>query len=80
MKRQNKGEEYINKFPKLKKWINECSCCHKKGYKPELPEKISTVEGSLDVYYIKKYFLPLKLNEEGYCLQCEKIIKTFKKQ
>ena len=34
MKRQkgNEGEEYINAFPKLKKWINECLCCHEKGY------------------------------------------------
>lgn len=32
MKRQrgNEGEKYINFFPKLKKWINECLCCHEK--------------------------------------------------
>ena len=55
MKKTNKGDEYINKFPKFKKWINECSCCHIKGYNPALPEKITTIDGSLEVYFIKKY-------------------------
>ena len=42
MKRNgNEGEEYINAFPKFKKWINECICCHEKGYKPNMPEKIT---------------------------------------
>lgn len=75
MKRNNKGEEYIEAFPTLKKWINECVCCHNKGYNPSMPEKITVVEGSLEVYYIKKYFRPLYLNEEGLCEQCEKLLK-----
>ena len=75
MKKNNQGEEYINAFPKLKKWINECSCCHTKGYNPHMPEKITKVDGSLETYYIKKYFNPLYLNENGLCLQCEKIFK-----
>lgn len=78
MKKNNKGEEYINSFPKLKKWINECLCCHEKGYNPSMPDKITTVDGSLEVYYIKKYFKPLSVNEEGLCLQCEKILKNKK--
>ena len=73
MKYISKGEQYINKFPALKKWINECVCCHKKGYSPDLPEKISVVEGSLEVYYIKKYFQPLHLNKYGLCEICEKL-------
>lgn len=76
MKKQkgNEGEEYINAFPKLKKWINECVCCHGKGYNPLMPDKITTVDGSLEVYFIKKYFKPLSLNEDGLCPQCEKIL------
>lgn len=76
MKKTNKGDEYINKFPKFKKWINECSCCHIKGYNPALPEKITTIDGSLEVYFIKKYFKPLNLNENGLCPQCEKVLKN----
>ena len=43
MKKNNKGEEYITAFPKLRKWINECICCHEKGYNPAMPEKITIV-------------------------------------
>ena len=75
MKRQKgyEGEKYINKFPKLKKWINECNCCHNKGYNPEIPDKITETEGSLEVYYIKKYFKPLYINKDGLCEVCERI-------
>ncbi|MDE7083177.1 MAG: hypothetical protein K2O89_05690 [Clostridia bacterium] len=76
MKKENKGENYIAAFPNLKKWINECVCCHRKGYNPELPEKISIVEGALDVYYLKKYFQPLHINEQGLCEVCEKILNS----
>ena len=51
MRKVNKGEEYLNKFPKFKKWINECVCCHRKGYNPDMPEKITVVDGSLEVYF-----------------------------
>lgn len=44
MRNGNEGEEYIKAFPKLKKWINECVCCHEKGYNPSMPEKITTFD------------------------------------
>ena len=79
MKKNKQGEEYIDAFPKLKKWINECICCHEKGYNPSIPEKITTVVGSLEVYYIKKYFKPMSINHDGLCPQCDKILKKIKK-
>ncbi|MDE6442402.1 MAG: hypothetical protein K2L12_06610 [Clostridia bacterium] len=72
MGKKDYGEKYIEQIPRLKKWINECICCHKKGYKPNLPEKISSVDGSLDVYFIKKYFKPLSINQDGLCDVCAK--------
>ena len=73
MKKEDQGESYINQFPQLKKWINECICCHKKGYKPNMPDKIFANDFSLEVYFIKKYYKPLVLNEEGLCEVCSKI-------
>lgn len=70
----NEGEEYINAFPKFKKWINECMCCHEKGYNPLMPERITAIEGSLGSYFIKKYFKPLVLNKDGLCPLCEKLL------
>ena len=51
-------------------------CCHRKGYKPDMPETISIVEGAMDTYFIKKYFKPLQINEDGLCETCEKILKS----
>ena len=75
MKLKDEGEAYITAIPRLRKWINECAMCHRKGYRPDLPDRISVVEGSQDVYYIKKYFRPLELNEEGLCEVCAKLKK-----
>lgn len=75
-KKIDHGEEFIRQYPKLGKWINECLCCHKKGYKPDMPDKITVVESSLEVYFIKKYFKPLSLNSNGLCSQCENVLKS----
>ncbi len=71
----DKGQDYIDTFPKFKKWINECACCHRKGYSPNMPEKITVFDGSLEVYFIKKYFKPLAVNEESLCKICEELLK-----
>ena len=36
--RKDRGKEYIQAHPHLKKWINVCICCGTWGYKTELPE------------------------------------------
>ena len=76
MKKINQGEEYIQTFPKFKRWINECIYCHTKGYDPLMPEQIG--EG-LGAYYIKKYFNPLSLNKDGICEVCQHLIKKHNK-
>ena len=78
MKKDAQGEEYISAFPKFKKWINECVCCHTKGYDPAMPDQIKP-DSSLGGYFIKKYFDPLILNSEGLCSQCEKMFERIKK-
>ena len=69
---KNEGEEYIQAIPRLKKWINECNGCHTKGYDPAMPEHISHSEWNLAAHYIKKYFKPQTLDENGFCEQCAK--------
>lgn len=72
--KEKKGEEYIRKFPKFKKWINECPLCHRKGYDPKLPLKITKIDGSLEIHFIKKYFDQLALDENGICEKCSIVI------
>lgn len=40
-----------------------------------MPDKITNVEGSLEVYYLKKYFKPLSINKDGLCPFCENKFK-----
>ncbi len=75
MLKKNEGQKYIDAFPQFKKWINECSCCHRMGYAPNMPEKITIGQNSLKVINIKRYFEPLQLNQENLCEICEKILK-----
>ena len=46
--------EDLLRDPKIKKWVNECVCCHKQGYNPDLPENISVHEFSMACYEIKR--------------------------
>ncbi len=69
---KDRGEEYITAFPTFRKWINECLCCHTKGYDPDMPEHIGQAEYNLGAYFIKKYFKPMPVNARGLCPQCAK--------
>lgn len=73
------GEKYISAFPYLRKWINECNCCHEKGYNPDMPEHVGG-KYSLAADYIRKNFKPLQLNSDGLCPHCESILKGEKLQ
>lgn len=68
----DEGEEYLIIYPVLRKWINECSKCHAKGYKPDMPEEIYTY-GPVAVKNLRHYFKPLALNKEGLCEVCSKM-------
>ena len=74
MKKYYRGNEYLDSFPKLKKWMNECVGCHKQGYKPDTPDQIAVLEGSVHGYMIKKYFSPLSIDEDGYCEVCAQLL------
>ena len=69
----NDGDLYLQQFPKLRKWINECQICHSKGYRPDMPEHIANVD-SFAGYFIRKYFKPLEVNELSICSQCAKFL------
>jgi hypothetical protein len=59
-------------YPGLLKWINECPICHSKGYKVDMPEHIGG-EYSVAANNIRKYFKPLEVDDDGFCLQCSRV-------
>lgn len=75
--KNNEVGKYLEKNPDLKKWINECLCCHKKGYKPEMIIYVNNIQASADYgkKNLKHYFNPLSINEDGLCKDCASILK-----
>ena len=70
-KYKNDGDMYLQMYPKLSRWMNECIVCHAKGYKPEMPEHIGG-KYSIASNNLKKYFKPLAVSELSICEQCAK--------
>jgi|KBSMisStandDraft_5_1062788.scaffolds.fasta_scaffold208441_3 hypothetical protein len=60
-------EEYLNAFPRLRKFLNQCVVCQETGYDPE---RIKKKEGKYFQARVREYFHPLEVNESGVCLEC----------
>lgn len=63
------NENYIRKYPEMRKWIIECVVCQSIGYKSNLPENI--YPGVL-AQNIRKIYNELEVNEINICNDCEK--------
>ncbi len=76
-KYKDDGAAYLTMYPQLKKrWINECIVCHRQGYKPELPEKMTDdSDQAIMRNNLMQYFEPLVVNEISVCEQCAKLLK-----
>ena len=61
------GDEYLEMYPRFRKWINQCIACNTKGYKPEMPANDAS---RFNGQYLRRYFKPLSVNEVGLCEQC----------
>ena len=64
--------DYLKKYPSLRKWINECPICRAIGYKPEMPEHIGG-EFSIAAKNIRNMLNPMAVDEIGFCLICSKL-------
>ncbi len=67
------AEAYLEKYPRLRRWICQCNACQASGYLPELPEQIGT---GVAAQTLRRYFRPLLLSERGLCDACEQMETT----
>ena len=74
---KNDGDMYLQMYPELSKWMNECIVCHSRGYKPGMPEHISRAN-SVAGDNLRKYFKPLAVDELSICEQCSKFARCNK--
>lgn len=74
MRRHQNREEYIDSFPHLRRWINECARCHARGYAPDMPSHVGGARFNVCAENIKRLFPPLALNAEGLCEYCARAL------
>ena len=55
-------------YPELKKWVKQCVACQTHGYDPDMPDEAKGARN------IRGYFRPMKVNDLGFCEECEKYI------
>lgn len=66
---------YLDTYPNLLKWINECPICHAKGYKPDMPDAVGGfLIPEATARYIKKKLRPLPVDDMGFCDTCARFI------
>lgn len=60
-------EEYLNAFPRHRRFLNQCVVCQETGYDPE---KMKTKQGKCFQAHIREYFHPLEVDGGGVCSDC----------
>lgn len=68
------GERYVQQYPRLRKWINQCVFCQAVGHTPELPEDLLNARGvrTAAADNIRRYFPPLAVDPLGRCDMCSR--------
>ncbi len=67
-KHRSNSQLYLQQYPHLRKWINQCVVCQREGYMPEMPEDIHP---GVAAQNLRKYFDELEVNEVSICDLCE---------
>ncbi|MCI8652804.1 MAG: hypothetical protein HFF11_03805 [Angelakisella sp.] len=68
--RRSAGDRYLESYPELRKWVLECPVCHRKGYRPDLPDRLGK---TLKAQELRRYFQPMETDEMGFCTTCSRL-------
>ena len=68
--RRSAGDRYLERYPELRKWVLECPACHRKGYRPDLPDRLGE---NFKAQQIRQYFQPMETDQMGFCSTCSRL-------
>jgi hypothetical protein len=71
-KDQNEGLLYLQDYPRLRKWINQCVACHRIGHRPDMPKQIGP---GVAAQNLRRYFPKMAVDAAGLCEQCAASIR-----
>jgi hypothetical protein len=63
----NDGLLYLQDYPRLRKWINQCVGYQRLGHKPELPAQVGV---GVAAQNLRRYFPEMAVDSAGLCEQC----------
>ena len=72
-KKTRETHDYLSQYPDLERWLNTCSACGARGYKPDLPDNIYPWF-NVAADNLRKLFDPLPLDARSLCNQCASAI------
>jgi hypothetical protein len=70
--RPNDGLAYLQDYPRLRKWINQCVACQELGNKPDMSVQIGPGVASQN---LRRFFRAMWVNAAGLCEQCARAIQ-----
>ncbi len=72
--RPSEGDNYLIKYPKLRRWVNTCSACGRVGYRPDMPKQIAGSHINVAAQTLRRIYAPLSVDENGLCEQCRSAV------
>jgi len=70
IRKQDAKTSWLNAFPGVRKFLNQCVICQEVGYDPK---KIKKKQGLGFQKNLKRFFRPLEINDIGICTDCAKL-------
>ena len=67
VKQHNEGLLYLQDYPRLRKWINQCVACQRLGYRPDMPKDLGP---GVAAQNLRRFFPEMDVNAAGLCEQC----------
>lgn len=64
---RSSAELYLETYPRLRKWINQCAVCQRLGYKPEMLEQL---EKPIARKHLMRYFPAMAVDAASLCESC----------
>lgn len=75
---QKNIDQYLQMYPDLQRWVNQCPLCGARGRMPQMPDCVGSnweVTGKIAAKTLRQMLPELELDEDGFCLTCSRLYR-----